>query len=126
MVTVDSVRQSGLSGVDWASGVFLNGAMTPGEVLEFQSETGLLLTCDGNVGIPFLTKQGNQPSQVEEGGNGALLELCRETWCSAPVGTGISGIFLICIKGVPYPLAFQQATWDSSRDTALEKGLISH
>ena len=93
MVTVDSVRQSGLYGVDGGSGVFLNGAMTPGEVLEFQSETGLLLTCDGNVGIPFLTKQGNQPSQVEEGGNGALLELCRETWCSAPVGTGISGIF---------------------------------
>ena len=37
MVTVDSVRQSGLSGVDGGSEVFLNGGMTPGEALEFQS-----------------------------------------------------------------------------------------
>ena len=64
-----------LSGVDWGSGVFLNGGMNPGEVLEFQSETVLLLTCDGKVGIPLPTKQGNRPSRVEEGDNGGLLEL---------------------------------------------------
>ena len=29
---------------------------------EFLSETGLLLRCDGKVGIPFQTKQGNRPS----------------------------------------------------------------
>ena len=69
------------------------------------------MTCDGNVGIPFPTKQGNRPSRVEEGENGALLELCRETRCSSPVGTGISGIFLSCIKGVQYPFVFQEATW---------------
>ena len=64
-----------LSGVDWGSGVFLNGGMTPGEVLEFQSKTGLLLTCDRNVGILSPTKQGNRPSREEKGDNGALLEL---------------------------------------------------
>ena len=27
--------------------------------VEFQCETGLLLRCNGNIGIPFQTKQGN-------------------------------------------------------------------
>ena len=37
------------------------------------------------------------------------------------MGTGISGIFLSCIKGVQYPFEFQEATWDSFRDTALKR-----
>ena len=86
-------------------GVFLNGCTTPVEALEFQGEPGLLL-CDGNVGIPLLMKQYNRASRVEEGDNGAFLELCHETRCSSPVGTGILGIFLSCIKGVQYLLAF--------------------
>ena len=95
-------------------------------MLEFQGETGLLLRGDGNVRIPFPTKQGNRPSsRVEEGENGALLELWRETRCSSQVGTGISGTFLSCIKGVKYPFVFQEGMWDFSGDTALEKGLIS-
>ena len=50
--------------------------MTPGDALEFQGETGLLLRTDGNLGIPFPRKQGNRPSsRVEEGENGDLLEL---------------------------------------------------
>ena len=89
--------------------------MTPGDAPEFQGETGLLLRGNGNIGIPFRTKQGNRPSsRVEEGENGALLELCHETLCSSVVGTCISGIFLRCIKGVLYPFAFQEAMWDSS------------
>ena len=39
--------------------------------------------------------------------------------------TGISGYFRSCVKGVNYPFAFQEGTWGFSRDTALEKGLIS-
>ena len=94
-------------------------------MLEFQGETGLLLRGDGNVRIPCPTKQGNRPSsRVEEGENGALLELWRETRCSSQVGTGISGTFLSCIKGVKYPIVFQEGMWGFSRDTALEKGLI--
>ena len=79
--------------------------MTPAEALEFQGEPGLLL-CDGNVGIPLLMKQYNRASRVEEGDNGAFLELCHETRCSSLVGTGISAIFVSCIKGVQYLLAF--------------------
>ena len=72
-------------------------------------------------------KQGNGPSsRVEEGENGALLELWHETRCSSQVGTGILGNFLSCINGVKYPFVFQQGMWVFSRDTALEKGLISH
>ena len=95
-------------------------------MLEFQAETGVLLRADGNVGIPFPRKQGNLPSsRLEEGENGALLELWRETRCSSQVGTGILGTFLSCIKGVKYPFVFQEGMWDFSGDTALEKGLIS-
>ena len=60
-------------------------------------------------------KQGNRPScRVEEVENGALLELWCKHPCSSQVGMGIPGIFRSCIKGVQYPLAFQEATWDSS------------
>ena len=38
---------------------------------QFQCETGLLLRCNGNVGIPFQTKQGNQPSSRDEEGQRA-------------------------------------------------------
>ena len=44
-----------LSRVDGDIRVFLNGSTTTGVALEFQGETGLLLRCDGNVGIPFQT-----------------------------------------------------------------------
>ena len=91
--------------MDGGIGVFPNGGTTPAEVLEFQGEPGLLL-CDENVGIPLPTKQWNRLSLVEEGDNGALLELCRETRCSSPVGIGMSGIFLSCLKGVQYLFAF--------------------
>ena len=99
--------------MDGGIGIFRNGGTTPAEALEFQGEPGLLL-CNGNLGIPLPMKQWNRPSQVEEGDNGALLELCHETLCSSVVGTCISGIFLRCIKGVLYPFAFQEAMWDSS------------
>ena len=68
-------------------------------MLEFQGETRNLLRADSNIGIPFPRKQGNLPSsRLEEGENGALLELWRETRCSSRVGTGISGTFLSCIR----------------------------
>ena len=91
--------------MDGGIGIFQNGGTTPAEALEFQGEPGLFL-CNGNVGIPLPTKQWNRPSQVEEGDNGALLELCRETRCSSLVGMGISAIFVSCMKGVQYLLAF--------------------
>ena len=94
-------------------------------MLEFQGETGLLLRGDGNVRIPFPTKQGNRPSpRVEEGENRLFLS------CGVKLGvplewTGISGTFLSCIKGVKYPFTFQEGTLGFSKDTALEKGVIS-
>ena len=108
------------------SGSFQIEARLPGMRSSFQGETGLLLKCDRNVGIPFPTKPGNRPSSpFGEGENVDLLELWCETQCSSRVGTGISVDFLSCIKGVKYTFAFQEVTWYSSIDTALEKGLIS-
>ena len=54
-------------------------------------------------------KQGNRPSsRVEEGENGALLELWCETRCSSRVGTAISGNFGNLIKAVQYTFMFQE------------------
>ena len=54
------------------------------DALEFQGQIGLLLRGNGNVGMPFLSKQGNRPSsRIEEGENGVLLELWCETRCSS-------------------------------------------
>ena len=111
--------------MDGDIGVFSNGGWTPGDALEFSGETGLLFRCNGNVGNPFLTKQGNRPSsRVEEGEQAAHLELWCEPQCSSQVGTGISGNVLSCRKGVKYSFMFQKGTWDSSRNAALEQGLI--
>ena len=57
-------------------GVFLNGGTTPGVLLQFQGETSLLLKCDGNIGIPLQTKQGNGPSSRNEEGKPGLFLSC--------------------------------------------------
>ena len=111
--------------VDGDLGVFLKGSMTLGVLLEFQGETGLLLRCDGNIGIPLQMKQGIGPSSRDEEGKPGLLLSCGGKLCVPLEGTGILGTFLSCIKGVKYPFMFQEGTWGFSRDTALEKGLIS-
>ena len=53
--------------------VFLNSGRTPGFRLEFQGETGLLLKCDGNIGIPLQMKQGIGPSSRDEEGKLGLF-----------------------------------------------------
>ena len=76
----------------------------------FQCETGLLLSWDVKVGIPFQTKQGNRPSCRDQEGRrdsdyvvpGNSVFLSRET--------GMSGNFLRCIKGVKYHFEFQEGT----------------
>ena len=65
-----------LSQVDGDIGVFSNGGTTPGVPLEFQGETGLLLMCDENVGIPLQTKQGIGPSSRDEEGKTGLFLRC--------------------------------------------------
>ena len=54
-------RHRDLSCVVREIGVFWNVARPTRLPLGFQCETGLLLRCDGNVGIPFQAKQGNRP-----------------------------------------------------------------
>ena len=48
-----------VSCVDGDIGVFSTCDTTSEVPLEFQGETGLLLRCEGNVGIPLQMKQGN-------------------------------------------------------------------
>jgi len=56
--------------------VFSYSGTTPGVPLEFQCQSGLLLRCDGNLGIPLQTKQGNGPSSRDEDMNPGLFMNC--------------------------------------------------
>lgn len=64
--------------------------------------------------IPFQTKQGID-SHFKMRGMGVQIELCQETRFSSRVGTGVSGNFLMYIKGVEYRFEFQEGTWDFLR-----------
>ena len=75
-MTFESLQgNEALSQVDGYIRVFSNGVPDPGVPLEFQGKTGLLW-CDGNVGIPLQTKQGNGPSSRDEEGKMGLLLSC--------------------------------------------------
>ena len=105
--------------------VFQNVAPRTRLSLEFQSETTLLLRCDGKVGIPFQTKQGNHPScQYQEGRRGSdYVVKGNSVFLSSE--TGMSGNVFSCIKDVKYRFEFQEGTWHFSREAAVGKCLIS-
>ena len=100
--------------MDREIGVFPNVARNTRLPLEFQWDTGLLLRCKGKVGIPFQTKQGNQPSSLEKEGKRALDSVVPGNSVFLSIETGMSGNFLSCIKGVKYHFKFQEGTWDFS------------
>ena len=76
-VTLESLQgNEALSRVDGAIGVFSNHGTTPGIRLKFQGETGLLLRCDRNIGIPLQTKQGIGPSSRDEEEKPGLFLSC--------------------------------------------------
>ena len=87
--------------------------------LQFQVETGLLLRCDRDFGIPFPTKQGIRPSSlVKEGKTRLFLRSGRKLsiplewgWVSWEASRGF-------IKGVNFPFEFQEGTWDFLGNTA--------
>ena len=65
--TFESVQgHQALSQVDGEIGDFGILARPMRVSLEFQCDTSLLLSCDGNVGIPFQRKQRNEPSSRDE------------------------------------------------------------
>ena len=113
-----------LSPVEGDIGVFANGSSTPGVPLKFQGENGLLLRCSGKVGIPFLTKQGNGPSCRDKDGRRGSDYVVLGNSVFLLSETGMSRNFLSCIKGVKYPLKFQEGMGNFSRDTSVRKGLI--
>ena len=86
----------------------MKGGPTHGVPLEFQGENLLLLKCRGNIGIPLQMKQGNGPSSREEEWKTRLFLSCCETQYFSHVGTGISGTFQSCIKGVNTLSRFQK------------------
>ena len=59
-----------LSRADREIGVLRNVAPPTRPRLKFLLESGLILRCDGKVGNPFQTKQGNRPSCPDQEGKG--------------------------------------------------------
>ena len=96
--------------MDGEIGVFRNVARTTRLPLEFHCETGLLLRCDGKVRIPFQIKQGNRPSCQDQEGRRGSNETVPGNSVFLSSETGMSGNFLIFIKGVKYRFEFQGGT----------------
>ena len=72
----------------------------------------ILLTCDGNGGKSFPTKQGKDPSsratRLKRGCSGSG----RDPHASSQVETGMSGNFFSCNKGVKDPLEVPEIRCD--------------
>ena len=107
--------------MDEEIGVFQKVARPTKLPLEFQCEASLLLRCDGKVGIPFQTNQGNRPSCRDQEGRRGSDSVVPGNLVFLSSETGMSGNFLSFIKGVK----FQEGTWYFSRDAAVGKGLFS-
>ena len=111
--------------MDGGIGVFTNWRENSWEALEFQGETGLLLTCDGNVGIPVLMKQGNHHLERRRGDNGALLELRLEPQGSSPGLTWLSGFLWGFNRGVRPRLVWRHGSPLSSQGVKQVSGFLS-
>ena len=82
--------------------------------LEFLCEIGLILRCDGKVGNPSQTKQGNRPSYRDQEGRRGLDEVVLGTSVFFLSETGMLGNFLGRIKSAKYRFNLQDGTWDFS------------
>ena len=76
--------------------------------LEVQYDTGFLLRCDGTVGIPFQTKQGNRLSIRDQKGRRGSDEVMPGNSVFLSRETDVSGYFLSCMKGVKYRFECQE------------------
>ena len=103
-----------LSRAEWEIGVFRHVAPPKGLRLEFPREAGLILRCTGNVGNPFQTKQGNQPSCPHQERRKFSDEVVFGTSVFPSSETGVLGNFWGRIKGSKYRFKRQDGTWDFS------------
>ena len=101
-----------LSRADQEIGVFWHVAPPKRLRLEFPRETGLILWCAGNVGTPFQTKQGNQPSCPYQERRRFSDEVVPGISVVPLSETSVSGKFFGRIKGAQYCFALQERTWD--------------
>ena len=95
-------------------GVFQHVAPPTRLSLEFPRETGLILRCEGKVGIPFQTKQGNRTSCRDQEGRRGSDNLVPGTSVFTSSETDILGNFWGRIKAVKYRFELQDRTWDFS------------
>ena len=85
----------------------------------------LLLRCDGNAGTSFPTTQGKEPSSRARRPKRGSSGCGQNSRASFRVGTGVSGKFLSCSKGVKDSLEVPSVRLDKPRDASAEMGLIS-
>ena len=66
------------------------------------------LEVDGNAGIPFLMKQGNGPSSLDEEGKTGLFLSGGRTLSVSRMEKGMLGKFLSCTRCVKDPFEAQE------------------
>ena len=96
-------------------GVFRKVAPPTRLRLEFPRETSLILRCDGKVGNPFQTKQGNQLSCRNQEGRMGSDEVVPGTSGFLSSETGMLGMFWVASR-VPSTIT----TFKTERGTSLE------
>ena len=85
----------------------------------------LLLRCERNAGNSFPTTQGKEPVSRARRRKRVSSGCGRDSRASSRVGTGMSGNFLSCKKGVKDPLEVPEVRCEYPRDASAEMGVIS-
>ena len=103
-----------LSRADGEIGIFRKVVLPTRIRLKLPRQTGLILRCDGMVGNPFQTNQGNGPSCRDQEGSRGSDEVVPGTTVFLSRETGMSGNFVGRIKAAKYRFELQDSTWDFS------------
>ena len=99
-----------LSRVDQEIGVFWNVAPPTRLRLKFLLKTGLILRCDGKVGIPFQTNQGSRHSCQDQEGRSGSDEVVLGTSVFLSSQTSRSGNFFWSHQRCQVP--FRTSRWN--------------
>ena len=113
-----------LSRADWGIRVLRYVTPPTRPCLEFLCETSLILRCDGKVGNPFQSKQGNQPSCRDQEGRRGSEEVKPGNLDVPLEGDQCVGELCGSHQGCQIPFRTSRRHMDFSRDAVAGKGFI--
>ena len=111
--------------VEFSSQIVM-GVAPLGNPLKLPQCLGLTLICDGELGVPLESQQGNLASSpVEVGNSGFLSSFSGKLRIPLELSWGNSGFISSCNRVVRSPFELRRGIWVSSQVAAGESGLLS-